>query len=685
LPLAGAVDAAVLAAGVIVLFAALLVLHRWPAQEVSIAYLLSAATLASLCFGLAGGRAGLLMRSGAWIFWPVAVWWFATSFGRVGRKGARARGVVTVLLGLVTVGIIRLTGSPMPGPGHAAEASVWARWAVLAGVGFWLAAVVNFLLTMRGAVGEPRLRRASALGAFACLLPLWPETFTASTGELPRYSLWLAAGLGFVAHLLWAEWLVRHRGREADLEFERPVAYASFAVFLLGTYLLLIGGVGKLVEWFGGDVRAFLSALGGVLLAVTGLALASSGRLWQRIRSYVDRNFYRGEFDFRAEWMQISEELAALPDPRDLGSTLSRLFADRLRCQVVLLYRRTDEGDLELWTRIGGHDSFPDRIPAEAPWVDWIWRLGTPADWRTLAPQDQPPEFVTDTQLVAPLVAKQQLVALAVLGEHPGVFSAEERLWLETAGQQAALAVLAANLTERLIETRELASFHRLSTFVIHDVKNAISMLSLLLQNLESGKGATVTEHVMTTLRQATAKLSTLTERFSGSSESLKLDLRPCLLLKLAADLAGNLKRSFPQVEFRIPAASDIQVQADPEQVGRVLENLFINACEAMQGKGTITVVIHERHRHIELEVSDSGPGMGIEFLRDRLFRPFATTKKKGLGIGLYQSREIARAHGGQLWAHSQVGVGTTMTLALPLPGRPSGTADRGTPPSGST
>jgi len=153
----------------------------------------------------------------------------------------------------------------------------------------------------------------------------------------------------------------------------------------------------------------------------------------------------------------------------------------------------------------------------------------------------------------------------------------------------------------------------------------------------------------------------------------------------LAADLAGNLKRSFPQVEFRIPAASDIQVQADPEQVGRVLENLFINACEAMQGKGTITVVIHERHRHIELEVSDSGPGMGIEFLRDRLFRPFATTKKKGLGIGLYQSREIARAHGGQLWAHSQVGVGTTMTLALPLPGRPSGTADRGTPPSGST
>jgi putative PEP-CTERM system histidine kinase len=533
-------------------------------------------------------------------------------------------------------------------------------------VGFWLAALVNLLLTMKGAVGRPYLRRASAIGAFACLLPLWPETVIASTGTIPEYSLWLAAALGFVAHMFWAGWLVRHRGREADLEFERPVAYVSFAVFLLGTYLLLIGGVGQLVQWLGGDVRAFLSALGGVLLAVAGLALASSGRLWQRIRGYVDRNFYRGEFDFRAEWMQISEELAALPDPRDLGSTLSGLFADRMRCGTVLLYRRIDDGDLELWTRIGGTGAFPDRIPATTPWIDWIWRLGTPADWRMLAPRDQPAEFAAKTQLVAPLVAKQQLVALAILGEHPGVFSAEERLWMETAGQQAALAVLAANLTERLIETRELASFHRLSTFVIHDVKNAISMLSLLLQNLESGKGAAVTDHVMTTIRQATGKLSTLTERFAGSSEALRLDFRPCTLEQLVADLVSRLQDSFPEVDFRIPTEAGLQVRADPEQVARILENLLINACEAMQGRGTLTVSIAHGEQHVELRVTDTGPGMGVEFLRERLFRPFATTKKKGLGIGLYQSREIARAHGGELLAQSEVGAGTTMTLVLP-------------------
>jgi hypothetical protein len=257
-------------------------------------------------------------------------------------------------------------------------------------------------------------------------------------------------------------------------------------------------------------------------------------------------------------------------------------------------------------------------------------------------------------------------VALVILGDHKGAFSAEERLWLETAGQQAALAVVAANLTERLIETRELASYHRLSTFVIHDVKNAISMLSLLLQNLESGKGAAVTEHVMATIRQATAKLSSLTERFTGSSESLKLDRRSCALDSLVALQAERLRGSFPQIDFRLPPNSGVQISVDPEQIGRVLENLFINACEAMQGRGTLSVSIARRDVQVELTVTDTGPGMGVEFLRERLFRPFTTTKKKGLGIGLYQSREIARAHGGQLRATSEVGVGTTMTLVLP-------------------
>jgi putative PEP-CTERM system histidine kinase len=659
-------DSSALFVSIVLIVSALPILVRYSRESVSWAYALSASLLTLLCLGLwFDDRARFLLLS-AWLYWPVAVWWLATVYGRVSRRRRRERGFFVLFLALVLAAAIALLGGSRTTSEWTGHILTWERWAVLLGVGFWLAALVNFLLTMRAAVGQPRLRGAAAIGVFACLLPLWPETVAAASGQLPRYSLWFAAGLGFVAHMFWAEWLVRHRGRESDLEFERPVAYISIAVFLLGVYLLIIGGVGKAVEWLGGDARAFFSALGGVVLAVIGLALATSGRLWQRARDYIDRNFYRGEIDFRAEWMQLSEELAALPDPRDLGRTLARLFAERVRSGQVLIYRRVEDGDLELWARVGSDAQFPDRISGLAPWVDWLWRLGTPAEWRTLATSDQPPEFVDRTDLAAPMVAKQELVAVAVLGDHPGPFSAEERLWLETAGQQAALAVVAAGLTERLIETRELASFHRLSTFVIHDVKNAISMLSLLLQNLESGRGASVDEHVKVTIRQATAKLSALTERFSGSPESLKLDRRACRLGTLAAEVVAGLKGSFPDVHFGLPPDIDAPVYADRDQIARVLENLCINACEAMQGKGSITMRLVVRDPHVELEVADTGPGMDVEFLRERLFRPFATTKKKGLGIGLYQSREITRAHGGQLRARSQVGVGTTMTLVLP-------------------
>jgi hypothetical protein len=518
---------------------------------------------------------------------------------------------------------------------------------------------------MRGAVGEPRLRRAAGIGALSSLFPLWPATFTASSGILPDYGLWVVVVTQTGTHLALADWFLRHRQREGDLQFGRPVSYASFAVFLFGLYLVLIGVVGKSVEWLGGDLRAFFSALGGVLVAVLGLALATSGRLWERLRGFVDRNFYRGEFDFRSDWMRISEELASLPDPRDLGATLSRLLGERMMASTVLLYRRQDSGQLELWSRRGGDGQIPEQLDPGSRWADWLWRLGAPVEWGTIEAPDKPAALSAQTRLVVPLIAKQEIVALACLGGRKDAFTTEERLWLEAAGQQAALAVLAANLTERLIETRELASFHRLSAFVIHDVKNAISMLSLLLQNLERGKTGPEIEGVEVTVRQATQKLTALMDRFSGAREAFKISRRPVDCRRLLDLAVEKVAKSFPRVSITLPD-TDVKLYGDSEQILRILENLCINACEAMQGNGQLTLRLVTRPGVNDLVVSDTGPGMEDDFMRERLFRPFATTKKKGLGIGLYQCREIARAHGGNLTAQSVRGQGATFTLTLP-------------------
>jgi len=655
--------------GLLAVAGGLVVFARAPRQEASRAFLVYSLALALLAAGMLRTGDGVMWASVAWVNLPVLSWWTASTFGRHAHRGVRARLIMVLGLTGLSAVFFYLGGQPFPA-NETIDGSTWGRWAALAGVGLNMAAAVNFLLTMRGAVGRPRLRRATGLAAFASLLPLWPNTVTTATGELVPGMLWPALAVASLTVLAMALWFVRYRPKEGDIEFGQPVAYVSYAAFLLGIYLLLVGGVGKVVEWAGGDLRAFLSALGGVLLAVLGLALASSGRVWDRIRRFVDRNIYRGEFDFRSEWMRISEELAELPDPRDLGATLCQTLSDRLRAPVVLLYRRTEDDRLELWARRGDVSAVPDYLETKADWLNWLWRLGAPAEWGSFEAEDMPTELVRQTRLAVPLIAKQEIVAVACLGGRSDSFTAEERLWLEAAGQQAALAVLASNLTERLIETRELASYNRLSTFVIHDVKNAVSMISLLLQNLEERGSEVSAEALQSTLAQATAKLTGLIERFSSATPVEVVSRQSFDLAEMVRQLADKAHQSFPGIQFDCRLEDTLVAQGDREQIARVLENLYINACEAMQGKGRIEVHGAPDDGGVALHIRDQGSGMDVEFIRDRLFHPFATTKKKGLGIGLYQSREIARAHGGRLTATSRPGEGATFTLWLPIPTR---------------
>lgn len=659
-------DLGIIVFGVLALAGALWVLKLQPKLEMSYSLLICSATLCLLCFGIGLESKASLLRSGGWMYWPVAGWWLASTFGRTSLRFVRARGFLSLGLALLIVIGIMAWGDPFRVSDADLHPASWGGWISLVGVGFWLAATLNYLITMRAAVGQPRLRRVAAIGAFSSLLPLWPETVSSTSGFLPDLSLWMAAAMGSITYIAMIDWIIRHREREGDLQFGRPVAYVSFAVSLLGFYLLLIGGVGKAVEWMGGDVRTFFSALGGVLLAVLGISLVLSGRVWERLRAHVDRHFTPGEFDFREEWIGISEELSTLPDPRDLGRTLADLLADRMRSSTVCLYRRADDTRLELWSNQGTITDPPEFLELHSEWVVWLWRNADPLEWNGIKAPDKPIALTGQTRMVVPLIAKQQIVAIAFLGGRTDAFTAEEKLWLAAAGQQAALAVLAADLTERLIETRELASYHRLSAFVIHDVKNAISMLSLLLQNLEEGRDAINTEVSLSTLRQTTDKLQALVERFASARESFKLTRRAVNLHDLCTAVTRRIGESFPKVEIKLQPVTGMTVHGDADQLTRVLDNLCINACEAMMGKGTLSLTLCEESSGVMLRVSDTGPGMDDGFIRERLFHPFATTKQKGLGIGLYQSREIARAHGGRLTARSAPGSGAEFMLWLP-------------------
>jgi signal transduction histidine kinase len=226
----------------------------------------------------------------------------------------------------------------------------------------------------------------------------------------------------------------------------------------------------------------------------------------------------------------------------------------------------------------------------------------------------------------------------------------------------------------REAESRQFQSFMRLSAMLTHDLKNAISSLSLLVRNMERQfHNEEFRADAMRSLTDATDKLRALVARLSEPVRSLSgefqlprpTDLVP--IIKRALDsTVGSATGQLHTVETRLPAS--LVATVDGDRLEKVIENLLINALEAMgtrKGKLTIEAGTAEQDK-IFFSITDTGPGMSEEFQRARLFHPFATTKAKGIGLGLYTCREVVRAHGGQIDVKSGEGTGTTFRVVLP-------------------
>jgi signal transduction histidine kinase len=229
-------------------------------------------------------------------------------------------------------------------------------------------------------------------------------------------------------------------------------------------------------------------------------------------------------------------------------------------------------------------------------------------------------------------------------------------------------------LIAREAETRQFQSFLRLSAMLTHDLKNAITGLSMLVTNMERQfHRAEFRVDAVSSLRQATEKLGALVARLSEPVRSLSgeyrrapqpADLVPVIRRVLAA--TAEPRAEFYDIQTELPDA--LVAPIDAERIERVLENLIVNAFEAMGGRGgRLTVAAgQESDTLIYFSVEDTGPGMTEDFMQTRLFHPFATTKKRGIGLGLYTCREIVESHGGRLEVKSKLGSGTRFRVVLP-------------------
>ena len=266
-----------------------------------------------------------------------------------------------------------------------------------------------------------------------------------------------------------------------------------------------------------------------------------------------------------------------------------------------------------------------------------------------------------------PLVVADELIGFVVLC--PARTSVEID-WevsdlLRTAGRQSASYLLQMRLTEELLETRKFESFNRMSAFVVHDLKNIVTQLGLMMKNatrhrenpeFQKDMLATV-ENSLEKMRQLMLQLR---EGEAGPGGQAGVDLLP-IAQRIEAVAAARGRR----VEVRVD--EPVVTRGHEERIERVVGHVVQNALDATPVGGRVWVAIGRHGDEARIEVGDTGSGMSNEYVRTRLFKPFQTTKPAGMGIGAYESFLYVRELGGSITVDSEPGRGTVMRIALPL------------------
>ncbi|MEO7677778.1 MAG: ATP-binding protein, partial [Verrucomicrobiota bacterium] len=289
--------------------------------------------------------------------------------------------------------------------------------------------------------------------------------------------------------------------------------------------------------------------------------------------------------------------------------------------------------------------------------------------WAATLRRLHPDEFHKGgNRICVPMTAGNELLGVMMVGDRVSglPFLVQDLDLLKSVSDQAAASLLNIQLSQKLSQAKQLEAFQAMSTFFVHDLKNTASMLSLMLQNLPVHfNDPQFREDALRGVSKTVVHIKDLIHRLGLLRQGLTLQAVETDLNKLVSTALDGLK-DVSHVKITRDLRPLPKTFLDPAQIQNIVTNLVINASEAMEPGGDIRVETSQRNGWIVLAVADSGCGMTPEFIQRSLFRPFQTTKKKGIGIGMFQCKMIAEAHRGRIEVESEPGKGTEFRVLLP-------------------
>jgi len=489
--------------------------------------------------------------------------------------------------------------------------------------------------------------------------------------------LWAARGIVHtVAVPLLAIASARNKNWSLNIFVSRDIILNTTAILSGGVYLLVMAGAGYYLKEFGGDWGKIGQVMFLTLAVVFLFIILTSSQLRAKTKVFLSKHFYKNKYDYRIEWLRLTEDLNVEVENKDHYKTVIEAMANIVDARSGALWLLDDTGhykNVEVWQGLQKdimveRDSSLTKFMDEKGFVINAKELDSYADeYKDLLVPDWMLK-INQIWLIVPLHGRDVLEGFIILAdpliERP--INWEDRDLLKTAAKQITSYLTVLTTSAQLAEAKQFEVFTRLSAYMVHDLKNIAAELELIAVNSKKHtENPEFVKDAFDTVENAAGDinrlLAQLRNRIVKSENKAHADL-----VMIVNEVVDSKKHLCPEPQFKVPAGS-YQVYLEKQRFINVLAHLIDNAQQATEKGGEIKVTLTtEKNMHI-VGIKDDGHGMDDDFIKHRLFKPFDTTKgNAGMGIGMYESREFIRQQGGDINVQSNPGKGTIIALQVP-------------------
>lgn len=478
----------------------------------------------------------------------------------------------------------------------------------------------------------------------------------------------------------------RIKGLSPDLFISRDVVFYSSILVLSGLYLILLAFSGYVIRYIGGQWSDLLSIIFMALGSLVLFSLLITSSLRNKVKVFISKHFFANKYDYRLEWLNVISAIEGQGSV-DFYKTATRAMAACLQVNYCGFVKSTHR-QLEVAYRDGLN--FPDPVIEQLQLIDnfcqqqhWIIDVREYQAKNSIYQGlviDAPLLISHFIEIIVPTYNQQQLLGYFV---SPGpvekpILNWEDRDYLFAVSKQLGSYLSLQQAQLKLAQNQQLSAFHRMSAFVLHDLKNIQAQLALINTNAEKHQqNPEFIDDVFTTVASAGERLDKVVKQLqvkSGKSLDkttqahglVELPIDPINLGDVFKDVLQNCRHRQPVVS--VNGADDLFLEVDKERLLDVLIHLVQNAQEACQADGWVKINAKQSQQRLIITISDNGCGMSEEFIATKLFKPFNTTKgNAGMGIGVFEAKQFIEDNNGVLSVVSEIDKGCEVTLNLPV------------------